>query len=532
MLNIWDNGSEDEILDVRDEIIERCRNDLELFSDLFFSHYCRHPFNAFHGDVFNYYKEPRKKGRFVRSAPRGYAKSTITALIKPIHDACYGFERFILICSNGQPQANGKLKDIRTEILTNRFLVSVYGIRFPRKNPSETDFMVICGSYKTSFKAVGAGVQVRGIRVNEDRPSKIICDDVEHSEEVENEEIRAKYENWFFEDICKVGDENTSIEFIGTILHSEALLSKLLVNPSYDSKSYKAVISWAEDGAMWNQWERIYTNIDNPNRHKEARAFYEANYERMLKGVQVLWPEKEPYYDLMVELIEQGRRSFMKEKQGEPMGSDSKVFNTFHWYSEELEGIRIESSGKLIPWDQLKHTAYGVIDPATGKKKSQSKGDFTCILTGYKDPMGRLLVHNDWSKRESPTVWMRQIFDSHDFYGYQKFGVETNLYQELLLPNLADERARREKRGGRIIKLGFYEIDQHVNKVERITAIEPKVTHGWIVFNRNLSQEFKSQMNNFPSGHDDCPDALEMLYNVVNGRYKASAIGISAMGGR
>jgi predicted phage terminase large subunit-like protein len=526
------DGSDEDLADVKLEIVERCRNDLELFADLFFAHYCKHNFNDFHMDVFDYYSQPRRKGRFVRGAPRGYAKSTITALIKPIHDACYGFERFILVCSNGQPQANGKLKDIRTEILTNNFLVDVYGIHFPRKNPSETDFTVICGDYKTSFKAVGTGVQVRGIRVNEDRPSKIICDDVEHSDEVENEEIRQKYENWFFEDICKVGDENTSIEFIGTILHPESLLKKILNNPSYDAESYKAIISWASNGVLWNEWQRIYTNLDNPNRANDAKIFYLQNEKAMLEGVKVLWPEKEPYYDLMIELIEQGRRSFMKEKQGEPLGSDSRVFNQFHWYKETEAGICIETSGKVIPWADLKQCAYGVIDPATGKKKSKSKGDFTCILTGYKDPVGRLLVHSDWTKRESPTVWMRQIFDYHDFYSYQKFGVETNLYKELLLPNLADERKRREERGGRIIKLGFYDIEQTANKVERITAIEPKVTHGWVVFNRNLSQEFKSQLENFPGEHDDCPDALEMLYNLVNGRYKASAVSVNAMGGR
>lgn len=532
VLNILDEGTELERADVRFEIRERCREDIELFADLFFAHYCKHPFNPFHRDVFDYYKTPQRKARFVRSAPRGYAKSTITALIKPIHDACYGFEKFILICSNGQPQANGKLKDIRNEILTNRLLVSVYGIRFPRKNPSETDFTVVCGSHRTSFKAVGTGVQVRGIRVNEDRPTKIICDDVEHSDEVENEEIRVKYENWFFEDICKVGDENTNIEFIGTILHKEALLSKILDNPSYDSKRYKSVISWAKNEHLWEQWRRIYMNLDDPGRVGTALAFYENNKDAMLEGVEVLWPEKEPYYALMIEMVEQGRRAFMKEKQGEPMASDSRVFERFHWYHEVDGGILVESSGKVIKWEDLRHAAYGVIDPATGKKKANARGDFSCILSGYKDPMGRLLVHQDWTRREPPTTYMRQIFDYHDHYQYVKFGVETNLYRELLVPNLADERRRREERGGRILKLGFYEIEQTTNKIERITAIEPKVTHGWVLLNRALSPEFKTQLENFPAQHDDCPDALEMLWGLTNGRYKPSAVSVSAMAGR
>jgi hypothetical protein len=52
--------------------------------------------------------------------------------------------------------------------------------------------------------------------------------------------------------------------------------------------------------------------------------------------------------------------------------------------------------------------------------------------------------------------------------------------------------------------------------------MEPKVEHGWCVFNRNLSQEFFDQMYEFPKGdHDDGPDCLEILYGLVHGRYKA-----------
>jgi len=510
-----------------------CRLDFELFADLFFPHYVKHNYNDFHRDMFEYYSLPKRAARLARGAPRGYAKSTLTALIKPIHDACYGFEKYILIASNGQPLANGKLKDIRTEILGNTQLVDVYGIRFPRKNPAETEFTTICDGHKTAFKAVGTGVQVRGTRVGADRPTKIILDDVEHSEEVENEEIRVKYENWYNEDICKVGDETTNIEFIGTVLHKEALLSKLLVNPAYNGKIYKAVISFAKNEQLWQKWRDLYTNLDNPTRADTALAFFKQNEAAMMEGVHVLWPEKEPYYNLMVEIIENGRRAFMKEKQQEPLASDSRVFENFHWYHEVDGGILIEKSGKIIKWDELKSHAYGVIDPATGKKKSKSLGDFSCLLSGFKEPQGRLLVHNDWTRREPPTKYMRQIFDSHDHYNYQKFGVEENLYRELLIPNLADERKRREERGGKIIKLAFYGIDQTANKIERITAIEPKVSHGWILLNRALSPEFKSQLENFPSSsHDDCPDALEMLWNLVNGRYKPSPLSISAQAGR
>lgn len=514
-------------------VLLRCAIDLDLFAQTFFPHYCKHAFNDFHGDYFVEVEFAERKVRRSRGAPRGYAKSTLAALIKPIHDVCYGLEKFIVIFSNNQPNANAKLKDIRNEILNNAALVATYRLSFTRSSPGATEYVVACGDHKTMFKAVGKGVQVRGIRFNEARPSKLVFDDVEHSTEVLSEELRAKDEAWFFEDCCRCGDENTNIEFIGTVLHDDSLLKKLLANPSYRSALYKAIISWSEREDLWQEWQGIYTNLDDQNRLANAADFYEKNKAEMLRGTKVLWPEKEPYVSLMKERIEMGHRSFMKEKQNEPMGDSSKIFEKFHYYKETPEGLFMETTGKVTPWDAVTRMCFGVIDPATGKRtKKNSLGDFACIAIGYKDPVGRLLVHKDWTRRDPPTKYIKQIFDYQSEYGFTKFGVETNLYRELLVPNIVSERERIAQETGKVIKIGFYEIEQTANKIERITAIEPKVTHGWIVFNRNLSAEFMNQMKGFPGTHDDCPDALEMLYNLVNNRYKVSAVSVSAMGAR
>jgi len=521
--------------DAKELIKLRCAVDIRAFATIFFPHYCALPFNPFHEDYFSAVRYGERRVRRSRCAPRGSAKSTLAALIKPLHDAAYGLEKFIVIISNTQPQANGKLKDIRNEILNNADLVEFYGLGFPKRNPGETEYIVLCGDHKCKFEAKGAGVQIRGIRFNEARPSKFVLDDVEHSEEVVNEEIRRKYEQWLADDVFKAGDQNTNIEFIGTMLHEQSLLASVMARPAFNSKLFKSVISWAENEKLWQQWEAIYTNLDNDSRERDSNAFFDAHRDELMKGAQVLWPEKEPYIELMKELINDGMRSFMRERQNTPMGDDTKVFDKVHWYRETDEGCVIESSGVLIPWRELQEQAFGVIDPATGKKRANSSGDFTCILSGYKEPRGRLLVHRDWTKREPPTKYIKQIFDEHEHFKYQKFGVEENLYRELLIPNLKDERARIAEATKRIVKLAFYEIDQSKNKIERITAIEPKVTHGWLLFNRSISKEAMNQLMNFPpasGGHDDFPDALEMLWGLVHNRYRVSEVSLNPMSGR
>lgn len=507
----------------------RCATDIELFSATYFAHYCEKPFNRFHLDLFKSFKYGERKVRRVRAAPRGSAKSTIATLIKPIHDVCYGLEKFILFVSSTEPLACKKLKDIRAEIENNYDLRRAYGVRFPNKNPSETEFTIISNADECHYVALGKGSQVRGIRYKQHRPSKIVFDDFEVSEEANNERLRKKTEDIFLEEFGKTGNTQTNIEFVGTVLHKEALLPKLLKKPSYDGKLYKAVISWSSREDLWNKWREIYNNIDNPNRVIDSDAYYEQNREAMLEGSEVLWPENEDYLAHMKDLVEIGRRAFMKEKQNSPLGTDEPVFEKIHFYREVAEGFQLES-GPLVKWSELE--CIGAIDPSTGqtKPKKGKLGDWTVILTGYKDLKGRVFVHHDFTKRVPPTKFIEETFNLHEKFKYQKFAVETNLYRNLLLPNMVEERKRREQATGKLLKIPFYDVVQTENKHERIFRLEPKVSHGWMVFNRALSNEFMLQLEDFPHAeNDDAPDCLEILWSLANNRYKAAGVSIDAM---
>lgn len=518
----------------------RCETDLELFALLFFPHYCTHAFNEFHIDYLRWNATFERAFRRAVAAPRGSAKSTFATLIKPIHDVCYGFESFIVIFSNTESQALGKLKDIRSELLENDGLLEVYGKFFKTRRVAESSFTAYCNGNRTMFNAYGSGTEIRGIRYGAHRPSKIVCDDVEHSEEVYTEDVRQKYADWFKEVVSQIGDENTSIEFVGTVLHKKSLLMEVLKNPRYQSGLYKSVISWAHRTDLWARWRDIYSNLDNDHRKIDAKAFFEAHRAAMLEGTRVLWPDKQPYYDLMETKIEIGDRAFFKEKQNDPLSEDEALFSRFHWYAEVPEGFKILESGIVIPWSQL-DGAVGAMDPATGQTvaKAGKKGDFSAIVTGYKDQRGRLFVHNDWTRRAKPTEFIQAMFELNDLFKYEKFGVETNLFRNLLVDNIKKELTRLEeerraaKRPDWAIRMALYDIENVENKQKRIFKLEPRVTNGYILFNRTLSEEFKSQLESFPLGeHDDAPDALEMLDGMVNNRYKVSGTPIDPMKGR
>jgi predicted phage terminase large subunit-like protein len=430
-------------------------------------------------------------------------------------------EDFIVFFSHTDDQAIAKIKDVRTELQSNADLIADYRIRFATKKPAQTSFIVYAGDHDCQISAYGQGAELRGVRYLHHRPTKIICDDYEHSEKSLSEELRDKERNKYFEVVSNLGSPKTNFEYVGTILHQDSLLSRLLKNPAYKGSNYKAVISWAHREDLWSQWRDIYTDLENPNREKDSDEFYRSQEDALLEGVKVLWPEKEPYLYLMKEMVEKGRRAFFKEKQNEPLGSDEAVFADFRWFSE--------AKNILVPWKELKFSAYGVIDPATGQKKAKAgrKGDFTSIVWGFKCNKGRLFVYKDWTRREAPSKWIQAIFDIQETLadGFVKFGVETNLYRDLLMPNLVAERKRRELEGKKLVKVPFYDIEQHENKEKRIYQLEPKVAHGWILFNRALSEDAMQMMRAFPLGeHDDFPDAVEMLWGLVNNRYSASAV--------
>jgi len=489
-------------------------------------------FSQFHLDIF---KRPRFRERKIRRlwiAPRGNAKSTFETLIYPIHDACYATEAFILFVSSTELLANKKLKDIRAEVLSNSLLQDWYGIHFKTKKVGDSEFTVYSHAGETHFAAAGKGSQVRGIRYRQHRPSKIIFDDFETSEEVANEALRKKTEAIYHEEFGKTGNENTNIVFVGTVLHKDALAPTLLKNAAYDGNLYRAVISWSAREDLWEQWRKIYRDLENPDRLNKARAFYEMNRDEMLRGTKVLWPEKKDYYGLMVEMEEIGKRAFFKEMQNDPMSADQVIFENIHWYREEEKGLRLRSNNSLVPWELLRTNAGGSLDPSTGAKKAQkgALGDFTCMLAGYHGPGNRIFVHWDYTKKVAPTKYIEAIFDAHERFNFMKFAAETNLYRNLLMPNIFAEKKRREEKSGKKITIPFYDVIQTENKHERIHRLEPKVNHGIIVFNEALSTDFKRMLEDYPHHpHDDGPDALEILYNTFMGVYRVAGLSLESM---
>ena len=422
------------------------------------------------------------------AAPRGNAKSTLLSLALPLWCALYKHKRYILIVSDTASQADEFLNSIRTELEDNQLILQDFG-DLEGNIWTRSDILL---KSDVRIQALGAGKKVRGRRYKQFRPDLIIGDDLENDENVANEEQRNKMYAWQTKALNKAGAENTDKIFVGTIIHYDSLLNKLLNNPTYEVMKYQAVIEWSKSD-LWNQWEGIINNFEDLERMKTAYAFYMEHKDEMLEGTKVLWPEKEDYYNLMVQRISDGPAAFSSEKQNEPLSDEDRIFLP--------EWIRYYDDDEIVG---KKLIVRATIDPSMGKKG----GDYSAILVGGQDSNGVIYLLDADIARRHPDIILQNALDKYQQYKYKLLGVEEVQFQEYFKDNIRKE-----------IELNKYNlivkgIKTHSDKVLRIQSLQPDIKNGRIRFKQG-QEKLIQQLVNFPhADHDDGPDALEMLVDL------------------
>lgn len=478
--------------------------DLEYFGKAYFPNYFYRETPQLHRDLDELWMEAvtenSEKGRAKKgkkravAAPRGHAKSTNLTFKDTVHSIAYEYKHYILILSDSSEQAEGFLTDIRDAFEENPKIIEDFGELKGKVWKSN----VILTSTNTKIEAIGCGKKVRGRRHKNWRPDLIVLDDIENDENVRTPEQRKKLRNWFYKAVSKAGDTYTDIIYIGTILHYDSLLVKVLRNPGYRGKKYKAVIRWSENPGLWDKWKEIYTNLDDDKRDETARKFFEDHKEEMLEGTEVLWEDKLNYYDLMVIRADEGTSSFNSELQNEPIDPNDCLFSEedFEYYNP----FEIDFSNK-------KFIFYGFVDPSLGKN---NKSDYSAIITVAKDKnSGYLYVVDADLKQRKPSKIISDVLGKADWIKrefkkkYKRFGCETNQFQDFLKEKLAEESAKEG------IYLPIKGINQTGNKVLRIQRLEPDIQNKYIKFNKK-HKLLLEQLKFFPqAANDDGPDALE-----------------------
>lgn len=485
--------------------------DLGYFGRAYLKHYFVRPSPAFHEELDDIWTKGVLKGRNpavdakkisrldgsknVVAAPRGHAKSTNFTFKDSLHATLYLYKHYIIILSDSSDQAEGFLSDIKTEMEDNQEI----RLDFGNQQGKVWKSTVILTTGGVKIEAIGSGKKVRGRRHGAWRPDLLVLDDIENDENVNTPDQRRKLDSWFKKAVSKAGDTYTDIMYIGTILHYDSLLSNTLKNPEYESRTYRAVISFSDRDDLWDKWTELYTNLFDPDHKQHAREFYLEHEAEMLKGTEVLWPEKLDYYKLMVIKVSDGDAAFNSELQNDPIDPDSASFQEewMDYYEPEL-----------VDFKDIRYVFVGANDPSLGKNK---KSDTSAIINLAVDLYsGYLYIEMASIEKRKPDQIIKDIFEANrrlkrDYgKGFYKFGVETVQFQYFFKEVMAQLSA----------ELGEYipieEIQSTVNKMLRIESLQPYIKNGYIKFNAKHKTLIK-QLLEYPMGrNDDGPDALQM----------------------
>ena len=482
------------------------------FAEAYMKNNCNEPFSEMHVEMFGLLFEmtKKRKARHAIAAPRGHAKSTIVSLVYVLWCVLYLKERLILIASNTQEQAVTLLKDIKHQLKSNPLIILDFpeGCRGKKPKPwRDTKIQLPNGAMICVY---GVGQNPRGIKHDKDRPGLIIADDLENQEQAESEEQRNKLRSWFSRTLLNTGHPHTNVVVIGTILHQDSLLATLVDRerkPGWGGRIYKAVKEFSSNPQLWEKWTSVFRSHDDyegAGGPDAARSFFEANRQQMLEGTDVLWVERESYYDLMVMRESEGLRSFQSEKQNEPINPQLCIFKEedFVFWDDEYRDLQ-----HLIECVGPRARFYGACDPSMGKNK---RGDYTAIVILLRDPRTKInyVIAADLSHL-APSGAINKITEYARMYEFQKFAIESNNFQQLMV----DDLRRSIVAYGR--RLNVHEITSRTNKQSRIGSLEPYVKQGNLRFCRKHIL-LLSQLIQFPlAKNDDGPDALEMAMQVA-----------------
>jgi predicted phage terminase large subunit-like protein len=449
----------------------------------------------------------RRGTRLALVAPRGSAKSTWVSLAYPVWAAVHGYEPYILLLSDTQSQARLLLEAIKRELEDNPVLAAAYPTAVGQGSPWGQDRIRLANG--VAIEALGTGAKIRGRRNRADRPSLIVVDDPENDGHVTSTVQRERSWSWFNRAVANAGTMQTNILVLGTALHRDCLVLRLTRTAGWQGRTFRAIEQWPQRMELWQEWQGIYQDYEDPDHEAKALAFYEQNQPAMTAGARVLWPEQESLYALMCLRATIGNAPFASEKQGDPVNPEQCEWDATYfdypgfWFEKWPEGLEIKTLG---------------LDPSKGK--DAKSGDYSAFIRLGRDARGYLYCEADLQYRPTPQIVADGV-EHVRLFKPEGFAIETNQFQELLCAEF--QRAGLHER----VHLPMYGLNNMTNKQVRIRRLGPYLAQRKLRFKSRspATALLIQQMKDFPVGdHDDGPDALEMALRLMielwNGRFQ------------
>lgn len=430
--------------------------------------------------------------------PRGGAKSTTGTLATPLKRTCEGKEDYILITSDTTRQAVDHLSAIKEELESNEKIEQDYPEAFGVGPIWQANKIVTRNG--VTIRAAGTLSRIRGVRKKQARPSLVIMDDPENDEHITSTTMRDRTKTWFERTLMHMGNRQTNYLALGTAIHRECTVLRLQRTPGWITyredgrpQPFRAIRDWPTRMDLWDKWEQIYYNVDDPEHLKKARAYFKQFKKAMNEGVSLLWPDYEPLYMLMKLRAEIGHQAFEGEKQGNPINPE-----TTEWPDDYFQDMWFDE------WPKETVVRVVALDPSKGK--NAKRGDYSAFAKLAVAPNGMHYFDINMERRSTDAIVTDGVSVCRKFKA-QKLSVEANAFQELLEEEI---RFTFEKEG---LNIPIEGIENNVHKMIRIRRLSPLLSQHKVKFRRGRRGNALclQQLRDFPNGdHDDGPDAMEM----------------------
>lgn len=509
-------------------IRRRCRSDVLLFAATYCNERLDLPFSRFHRDVLGRSKkrwEDRTTPiRYVDAAPRGSAKSTLISYVSVLHDIVYGIESFVCMISTTYQLSEDLVSDVWTALSQAELHPLLHSQFGPFKViGSRTDFTVFAPGLDRRGCRVAAfsfGGSIRGVKHAGIRPTKIVIDDGENSERVRSPTQRAKTWDYLTKDILKAGDRFSLYQVIGTVLHADSMLSRLLGehstgSPGWSGARYQAVERWPTDAAIWQRCRDLWSDLTDEDREQTARGYFERNRDKMTAGSAVLWRQKESIFDLHLLLWSDGEASFYSEKQNVAVDPTRQIFYPDKWRRFKIDGKTITThDGRKVDLNTCRIAVW--LDPRASRETERN--DYAAIAVVARDDLGYHYVITVDMRRDPVSGQLDRLWSFFGLHGHRaSYGYEDNGFAAVIGDLLERQRDDRQKDG----QAWDLVVEGHAstgNKNDRIMRLAPRIDLGWIQFNEAIPRDVVEQMRQFPTAsHDDGPDAIERAIWFLEG---------------
>jgi predicted phage terminase large subunit-like protein len=331
------------------------------------------------------------------AAPRGFAKSSAITLAYVLCAMLFRERQFCVLISNTYEQAILFLADIRSQLEKNEDLIEYFEVAKVEK-ATENDIIVrMKDGHLFRIRAYGSEQEIRGAKWNNKRPDLVVMDDGENAEIVNSKERRKKFRDNILKNLLPLGSGRCVFRIVGTVLHADSFLYRILNDKNWASLTYKA-----------------------------CKAFDDFT--------ELLWPEKMGEKELRevrdMFVSQDNASGFCSEYLNEPVAEEDAMFR-------EGDFRPIAEPGERL-------TYYASADFAISKAERADKSAFKVAGMNSK---GTLKYVYSYKARLDANEIMDELFRIQRLYDPELFFLEAEKIQKVIGPILYDRMGTPDENG-------------------------------------------------------------------------------------